>query len=571
MDADHHAFVQGVAGLDEHAAAVIELAQRIGHRLAIVLADQHAVLAPFDLALVRLVAVEDVADQARAARHVEELVLEADQAARRDLVLEAHPAHAVGLHVDELGLALAERLHHGALVLVFDVGGHLLDRLEPGVAFVLEHDPRLGHRELVAFAAHVLEQDRQVQLAAARDFEHAVFVGVAHLQRDIGLQLAVEPVADLPARDELAFAAGERRVVDAEVHRQGRLVDFEHRQRQRGFDVGQRHADADAFDAVDQHDVAGAGFGGLLALEAFELQHLIDARVERRAVGAAVDRDVLHRLQGALIDAPDADPADVGRIVERADLQLQRVGRAAFVRRHMFEDRVEQRREVGALLALGQARPAVQARREDDREVELRLGGMQLVEQVEGRVDHVVGTRARAVDLVDDDDGLQAKGERLLGDEAGLRHRAFDRVDQQQHAVDHRQHPLDFAAEVGMPGGVDDVDVGALPLDRAVLREDRDAALAFEVVAVHHALCDLLVLAEGAALAQQLVHERGLAVVDVGDDGDVANLSGHGVVLLACVLSSRRPCTSTGLRSLFEINSPPAMWALPRKARECGP
>src|SRR5690606_2070263 len=37
-----------------------------------------------------------------------------------------------------------------------------------------------------------------------------------------------------------------------------------------------------------------------------------------------------------------------------------------------------------------------------------------------------------------------------------------------------------------------------------------------------------LVLAEGAGLAQQLVDEGGLAVVDVGDDGDVADGAGHG-------------------------------------------
>ena len=83
--------------------------------------------------------------------------------------------------------------------------------------------------------------------------------------------------------------------------------------------------------------------------------------------------------------------------------------------------------------------------------------------------------------------------------------------------------------------------------------------LALEVVVVHHALGDLLVLAEGAALAQQLVDQRGL-VVDVRDDGDVADLAGHGVLVV------RRPCTSSGLSSLVEISSPPAMWPAPRKA-----
>ena len=35
---------------------------------------------------------------------------------------------------------------------------------------------------------------------------------------------------------------------------------------------------------------------------------------------------------------------------------------------------------------------------------------------------------------------------------------------------------------------------------------------------------DLLAGAEGAGLLQQLVDQRGLAVVDVGDDGDVAQV-----------------------------------------------
>ena len=45
---------------------------------------------------------------------------------------------------------------------------------------------------------------------------------------------------------------------------------------------------------------------------------------------------------------------------------------------------------------------------------------------------------------------------------------------------------------------------------------------------IHHALGDALVLAEGARLLEQAVDERGLAMVDVGDDGDVAQFHGTG-------------------------------------------
>ena len=41
---------------------------------------------------------------------------------------------------------------------------------------------------------------------------------------------------------------------------------------------------------------------------------------------------------------------------------------------------------------------------------------------------------------------------------------------------------------------------------------------------VHNAIGNLLILAEGAALFKHLVNQRGFAVVDVGDDGNVAQI-----------------------------------------------
>ena len=65
----------------------------------------------------------------------------------------------------------------------------------------------------------------------------------------------------------------------------------------------------------------------------------------------------------------------------------------------------------------------------------------------------------------------------------------------------------------------------ALVVDRRLLGEDRDPLLALEVAGVEHAIDDRLVAAERAGLAQHPVHERGLAVVDMGDDRDVAQVA----------------------------------------------
>ncbi len=63
-----------------------------------------------------------------------------------------------------------------------------------------------------------------------------------------------------------------------------------------------------------------------------------------------------------------------------------------------------------------------------------------------------------------------------------------------------------------------------MPANGGVLGQDRDAPLFFERVGVHHALFDDLIFAEGSSLTKHFVDESGLPVVDVRDNGDVANL-----------------------------------------------
>ena len=167
--------------------------------------------------------------------------------------------------------------------------------------------------------------------------------------------------------------------------------------------------------------------------------------------------------------------------------------------------------------------PALQGRAVDHGEVGLLVGGAQLEEEVEGLVQGAVRIGVGAVDLVDHHDGAQAQAQRPHQHVAGLGHGAFVGVDQQQHRVDHGEHPLHLAGEIGVAGRVDDVDEVAAPLHRAVLGADGDAPLALQVVAVHDPLFDALVVAEDVGGAEDGVDQRRLAVIDVGDDGHVAD------------------------------------------------
>ena len=192
------------------------------------------------------------------------------------------------------------------------------------------------------------------------------------------------------------------------------------------------------------------------------------------------------------------------------------------------EQRVDERLQVvGELVGL-QARLAGARVRVDDRELDLRLVGVEIEEELVDLVDDLLRARVVAVDLVDDEHDRQPRLQRLAEDEARLRQRPLGRVDEQEDAVDHRQAALDLAAEVGVARRVDDVELHVADADGRVLREDRDPLLALEVDRVHDALVHVLVRAEGAGLPEQGVDERRLAVIDVGDDRDVAEIVAGG-------------------------------------------
>ena len=225
------------------------------------------------------------------------------------------------------------------------------------------------------------------------------------------------------------------------------------------------------------------------------------------------------------------DAPDVRRRVEVGHQRLQRMRLVVLRCGDVVEDHLEQRLE--AVGTAGHAREqvgvggvergaAVAGVAVDDREVDLVLVGVEVEEQLLHLVHHLGHPCVAAIDLVHHQDDGQARLERLAQHEAGLGQRALAGVDEQQHAVDHRETSFDLAAEVGVAGGVDDVDLHVAVADGGVLGQDRDALLALQVHGVHDPVGDLLVGAERAGLAEHGVDQRRLAVVDVGDDGDVA-------------------------------------------------
>ena len=75
-----------------------------------------------------------------------------------------------------------------------------------------------------------------------------------------------------------------------------------------------------------------------------------------------------------------------------------------------------------------------------------------------------------------------------------------------------------------MSRGVDNIDLSAFVMYGCVFGENGDPSFSFDIIGVHDSFPDLLVFTEDAALTEKLIYQSGLAMVNVSDDGYVANI-----------------------------------------------
>ena len=426
-------------------------------------------------------------------------------------------------HLLQPALAEREQLRDDTDELLRNVDCDTLDRFEPFAVDLLRQHLRLADRQLETLAAHQLDEDCELQLAASLYFPCIGARGRQHAQRNIAYELRIETLLHLARGQPRPLGAGERARVDPDRHRQARFVDRRHGQRPRIVGIGDRLTDRHLGQAGERDDLSGPRLVGGNAVECLGDVQLGHACRLDRPVGTA-PRNRRALAQRPVANPQEREPADVRARVEIRDQGLQRMLGVVARRRDRVEQRGEQRAEIGCELVRGES-GATRARvRVHDRELDLRAVRVEIEEQLVHLVDDLGRPRVAAIDLVDHEHDGQLPLQRLTQDEPRLRQRPLGRVDEQQHAVHHRQRTLHLAAEVGVARRVDDVDPRVAERHRRVLGEDRDALLALEIHRVHHALRDVLVLAERAGLPEHRVDQRRLPVVDVRDDRDVAQV-----------------------------------------------
>ena len=528
MLADDHAGIHFFVGADHHYAALFKVEQGIARRLAAFQRDQNTDTAGRDRSLVRRVGMEQSVHHPGAARLGHEVAVITDQAPRRAKKAQTLLAAAGRAHFLQFTLADRHRLDDRAGVFLVNVDDHFLDRLHPLTTdrIVAVQHPRTADRHLEALAAHLLDQHRELKFAAAGNLEGIPSGGLFNADRDIALGFPHQAIPQHPRGDLIALTSGDRAVVDREGNGDGRWIDrcgfdgLAHR------DVGDGIGDGRSGQPGQGDDIAGAGMVQGHPLQTTERQDLGDPRLFQHlaVAGHRLDRHVRPHFAG--FDPTGKDPSEIGVRLQGGYQHPERLIQNDLWGRDMRHDAFEQRRHV----LTGRVRrfrgPAHLGRGEQGRKIKLLVIGVQRGEEIEHFVLHFIGALVGLIDLVDHDDRAQPKLQGFGQHELGLRHRAFRGIDQHQHPINHRQDAFDLTAEIGMAGGIDDVDPGIVPGHRGAFGQDGDAALTLEIVGVHRALLNSLIVTEGSGLAKQNVDQGRLTVVDMSDNGDVAQVHG---------------------------------------------
>ena len=389
-----------------------------------------------------------------------------------------------------------------------------------------------------------------MHFATAHYAEGIVGGGIFHTQGNVLQQLALQAVTDLAAGDVLAFLAGKRGIVDGEGHLNGRIVDLNKGQRLNLAGVAHSVADGNIGQTGKGNNITGSGLLNGLAAVCLKVKQLGDAagHVQVGVVPVA-NLNSLANLDDTVLHAANAHAAHKVVVVHAGNQHLHRGFGFTLRRGNVLQDGIKQRLQVGAVFGVGPiiAGGAVTAGAEHHRAVQLLVGSAQVHQQLQDLVNNFLNAGVGTVDLVDGNDQGQILLQSFLQNKTGLGHAAFGCVNQQQNAVDHFQHAFYLAAKVGVARGVNNVDLDAVIDAGAVLCQDGDAAFTLDGAGVHHALSNLLIGAECAGLLQHLIHEGGLAMVNVGDNGNIAKIFlDHNLRYLFILSKSGVWCTNIG-------------------------
>ena len=192
--------------------------------------------------------------------------------------------------------------------------------------------------------------------------------------------------------------------------------------------------------------------------------------------------NVLSLLDRTALDSSDTDPSYEIVIVDRGYEKLKISVLVALGRRNIVKNFIEKRLQISALNIGRFGCRSRSSRAEKDRTVKLFVICTKIYKKLKHLVHDLIKTRVGLVYFIYNNDNSVVELKRSLKNEAGLGHRSFRRVNEQNNAVYHFEYTLDLASEIGVSGSVDNIYLYTLIRYCRVFGKNGDSSFALKVV-----------------------------------------------------------------------------------------
>ena len=370
-----------------------------------------------------------------------------------------------------------------------------------------------------------------MQLPSAGNLHAIQIIGILYTQADICIQFLKQSVTNLSGGNIFPLLPCKGAVIYGEIHCQCGFGNLHKGQRFRLFGGTDGIPNHDIFNAAKRNNIADARFLYLHSLQALKFVQLCDTNLFLcfRIVHIQNDNLVID-AQYAVFNLTDADTAQIFAVVNRRNQSLCRRIHIPLGCRNVVDDCFKQRLHIpfSCISILG--RIAASCRCEYKGRIQLVFVCIQLHEQLQNLIHNLIRACFGSIHLIYADNNRVIQLQRLAQNEFCLGHRPFKCIHHQHNAVYHFQHTLYLAAEIGMSGGINDVDFGIAIVYGCVFGKNGNPSFPFNIAAVHDSFLYLLIGTEDTALSEQLIHQCGFAVVNVGNNryvSDIFNILTH--------------------------------------------
>ena len=438
------------------------------------------------------------------------------------------------LHINEGTLTGAKLFHYGTDILLGNVDDNVLDGLTLHTVNLLVKHTGVGAAELIALTAHILDKDGEVHFASTGNAEGVGGVTVLYTKGDIAKKLLVKAGTKVTGGNKLTLLTCEGGIVNREGHFHGGLTNLDELKGLNLCGGADGVTDRDILTTGEADDVADLCLGNGDTLQSVKL---IDRYNLRGAGFAAVvivaDGYALSLLKHTALDTADTDSTNKLVVVDGGNEELKRLVLVTVGCGHIFKNGVKKGGKIltGGMGVKGSGTRSTGA--EEHRGIKLLVSGVKLQKKLKHLVTNLVKTGIGTVDFVYDNDNPVIKLQCLFKHESGLGHGALCRIDKEDNSVYHFKDTLYLATEIGVTGGVDNVDFNILVVNSGILRKDGDTTLTLKVAGVHNSVGCFLIFTVDTALTKHLVNKGCLAVVNVCDDRNISQIRSFHVIALS--------------------------------------